>query len=119
VERFHRLHEDLYSVRDEASAVEFTEWNVQAIGRLQNVSLPQSDGPAATPEPSSSRMAYFREAGGLVETPVYGSGVLPVDVPFEGPVIIDEKLTTIVVPPHATCRLTPHGSYVVDLQDQG
>src|SRR5262249_50091086 len=55
-------------------------------------------------EPARSRRVYFRGAGGFVESPVFDREQLPRDQVVEGPAIIEEWTTTIVVPPRWSVR---------------
>jgi N-methylhydantoinase A len=88
-------------------------WRLRASGpepglRLQDVaaSLAGVDGradPSAPPpvlgSPKGRRDAYFPEAGGYVETPVYDRYELGDGFRAEGPVIIEEKESTVVANP--------------------
>ena len=55
------------------------------------------------------RPAYF--AGGFVDTPVYDGAVLGAGAVIEGPALIEEPFTVVVVPPGTTARLGEHASY--------
>ena len=117
VERFHELHESVYSVRSETDAVEITEWNVQAIGLLDDVVLPRlsSRGRDRAARPSSHRRCYLRETREHVDVPVLSGTNLPLEQTIEGPLLVDDALSTLVVDPGATVRLSPFGSYLVEL----
>ena len=54
---------------------------------------------AATPK--SSRKAYFPEARGYVDTPVYDRYALTPGAIFAGPAIIEERESTTVIGPGA------------------
>jgi N-methylhydantoinase A/oxoprolinase/acetone carboxylase beta subunit len=58
---------------------------------------------------SRSRHAFFREAGGFVETPVLRRDELAVDRPVEGPALVEEANTTMVVAPGWTAAVLPSG----------
>ena len=83
-------------------------WRLRASGpepelRLQDVvpSLANgrrvSDGPSGSPK--GRREAYFPEIKGYAETPVYDRYALGSSFRAEGPVIVEEKESTIVVNP--------------------
>jgi len=55
----------------------------------------------ARPAPKSSRQAYFPEARGYVDTPVYDRYALAPGAAFVGPAIIEERESTTVVGPGA------------------
>lgn len=118
-ERFHARHEALYLVRDEDEAVEFTEWNLMAVGRLGQAELPPLVREAADASAAPrTRQAYFRNAGGLVCTRIAGPAELQIDSPVSGPLVIEEDLTTIVVPPGAAVTLSARGNYIIDVHHE-
>lgn len=112
---FHELHKHLYQTASEDEDVEITEWNVLAVGKLTDINLPDISAGHTPSAPIGTRLAYFRELRKSVEVPVYGPLALEIDKPVEGPLIIDESLTTLVVGPNASVRLTRFGNYVVDI----
>ena len=99
----------------ETDIVEFTEWNVQAHGSVAEVTLPDISRTVTPAPPHASRQVYFKEIRQTVDVPVYGPLSLPVGQEIGGPVLIDEALTTIVIPPGANVRLSRFGNYVVTL----
>lgn len=117
VEDFHSLHEQVYSVRNNADDVEFVEWNVQAVGKLPETRLPQQTG--ARKDPSAAflrnRPAYFKETGGIAQVPVYLGENLAFGNEIEGPAIIADPLTTVALYPGSTARVTKYGSYLIQV----
>jgi N-methylhydantoinase A len=112
VEEFHSIHERVFSVRDEASALEFLTWK----GRL-TVTLPKGRPRGERcvplrPEPSAVRPAFF-DGVGMVDTAFFEGPVLPPGASISGPAIVAEPTTTIVVPPGATAQLSGQGNYVI------
>ncbi len=120
VEGFHQLHESLYAVRGEGEAVEFTEWNARAVGRLPDVAVPEADGADRDLAGAlkTRRPAYFHELGREVETPVFSGDRLPIGARIEAPAIIEEPLTTIVVHPGSSAVVTRFGNYVLSLGER-
>lgn len=112
-EAFHRAHERVYAVRDEGSPVEFVNWK----GRI-TISLfdpPPPPEEAAVPhraEPTAWRECYFAETG-RAKAPIYRGDVLGLGAEIEGPAIIEEPTTTIVVYPGLSARLSAAGNYVL------
>jgi N-methylhydantoinase A len=64
--------------------------------------LPQS---ADTPLPKRARKAYFPDAGGYVETPVYDRYALAPGAAFAGPAIVEERESTTIIGPGAQVRV--------------
>ena len=112
-EAFHRAHERVYAVRDEGSPVEFVNWK----GRI-TISLfdpPPPPAEAAVPhraEPTAWRECYFAETG-RANAPVYRGERLGLGAEIEGPAIIEEPTTTIVVYPGLSARLSVAGNYIL------
>jgi N-methylhydantoinase A len=74
---------------------------------------------AATGEAiKARRAAYFREAGGFVETTVYDRARLAVGQEFVGPAVVEEDGSTLVVGPATRARVAPTGSLIVTLADR-
>jgi N-methylhydantoinase A len=111
VEDFHALHERLYSVRSPGDPVEIVEINARAVGQLPEVPLPDMKPVGETAQPSGYRSAYFRELGRVDRLPVYRGADLGAGSEIEGPALIEEPLTAIVIPPRAVARVSRYGNY--------
>ena len=63
------------------------------------------DGPAAAapPAPSRHRQAFFDDVS--VDTPVFGEDALRGQGTIQGPAILEEPTTTIVVPPGSSVTI--------------
>lgn len=116
-ESFHRVHDERYGSREEGQFVEFTDWRVVAIGDIPRVKLPEQDyvGEDATPALKGKREVFFTEAGEFVETPVYDGSRLAHGNRMEGPAIIEEATTTVVVPPVSRLIVNRWGDYRMEL----
>ena len=62
-----------------------------------------------------ARRAYFAEAGGFVETPVYDRYALEPGSAFSGPAIVEERESTAVLGPGARCRVDAGLALVVEV----
>ena len=118
VENFHRAHQRVYSVRSELDAVEMTEWNIQAIGQLADVTVSElaTSSGVNSAKPAGHRRTYLKEIRELVDVPVYVGHDFPIEVPLNGPLFIDDALSTVVVPPDCIVRRSRHGGFVIELQ---
>jgi len=63
----------------------------------------------------ATRMAYFAEAGGFVETAVYDRYALDPGAEFTGPAIVEERESTAVVGPGARCRVDDGLALIVEI----
>lgn len=61
-----------------------------------------------------SRMAYWPEVRGHVETPTYSFERLQAGNRVEGPAIVEAELTTVVVPPSMTFLVNEHGLGILE-----
>jgi N-methylhydantoinase A len=110
---FDATHEQLFTIRDESSAVEL-------IGLRARVSCPARSGiafrlkgdPEATGE-ARSRPVYF-SGHGWIETPVLRWDAMAAEQPVAGPALIESAFTTIVVDPPARFRRTADGSILIE-----
>jgi len=51
----------------------------------------------------------------IVDTPTYDGASLGPGASIDGPALVEEPFTVVVVPPAATCRLGDHGAYELTL----
>jgi N-methylhydantoinase A len=115
VAAFHDLHEELhaYAVRDEEPVLRSVR--VQTQGRTRKPALPEL-APAQRPLADALRArrpAYF--GGRFVDTPVYDGDALGAGHRIEGPAIVEERFTTIVVYPGHVAELDGHGNYAIEV----
>lgn len=116
---FHKLHHKVFSVSAPDQPVEFVYWRVKAIGKLPRPDFPAAKTSAGKAVSKSSRKAYFRELGGMVDTPVYkGVDLKPGNV-ITAPAIIEEPTTTILVMPGSKASITKYGNYLIEIGQQG
>ena len=114
LERFEAEHERLYGTRlEHGSPIEVRAVRVAAIGGARGALV--SAGQAATAEVAHglSRVADFGAAHGAIAAPVRSRASIGSD-PVNGPVLIDEYDTTVVVPPGWTVRAHESGALVLD-----
>jgi N-methylhydantoinase A len=111
-ELFGARYRDLFG-RTEQMAVEIMSWRIVVAGPR-----PALEPLAATRDGEArlgTRRVYFGEAGGFVETPVYDRYRLHPGRSVTGPAILEERESTIVVPPDAVATANAHGALVIDL----
>jgi len=97
---FHRLHQQVYSHSDTTEPVEFVNLRVRVVGRNPTLSLPR-DRKRSVPTdaaPKAVRAVYF-EDNGWRRIPIYERAELLTGANFRGACIIEEPISTILVPP--------------------
>jgi N-methylhydantoinase A len=117
-ERFHDAHERTFAVREPGQVVELQYWKGRLTAPLDAPRLGAAgpaDGELAAP---AARDCYFEETG-VVATPCYGPAALAPGLTIEGPAILEEPITTVVVPPGCRATVTPLGSFAIDVTGAG
>ena len=96
---FHRLHEQVYSYAEPGEVVEFINLRMRVIGKNPTLSLPKQEDPggAVHPELKEKRRVYLEQAG-WQEIPVYERDQLPVKAGIAGPAIVEEQISTTLIP---------------------
>jgi len=113
VERFHVLHERLhtYAARDEEPILRSLRLGAVRITDKPAIpTLPRGHG---RPAVKGRRRAFF--GGRFVVTPVYDGPALTAGQCVQGPAIIEEPFTTIVLHPRQAATLDRHGTYRIAL----
>jgi len=99
--RFHQKHQDLYEFHQPGYPCQIVSLNVTAIGKTAKIEpggQPATSDAQGVPE-SATRQVLFARDRPPVEARVLRSGAIPAGETLEGPLIIEEPNTTIVVPP--------------------
>jgi N-methylhydantoinase A len=61
------------------------------------------------------RKAYFESARAYLDTPVYARSLLPAGASLDGPAIVEEPESTLIVPPGASFAVAQNGAITIDL----
>ena len=118
IEAFHQMHDRVFAITDPGQVVECLNWRGRLVADVNAPSLePSRAGSASRVEPDRKRAAYFGD--GLVETPIYIGEQLAADVLIDGPAIIEEPTSTLVVNPGASARVSAGGRYIVTPPKEG
>ena len=116
-ERFLAVYRETYGRVYSDLPVEVTSWRLNARCRLSAMNIEQSKAkPYDVSEAMrTKRPAFFPEAGGYVETPVYDRYRLGVGHWFKGPAIVEERESTVVILPGDRATVDHLGNLVVEL----
>ena len=110
---FNEIHERLYAVKDPASHLECMNWKGRLTAHLDKPRLvAAASGARHAPTPDRHSNAYFSGLG-RVDTPIYLGASLGVGASIEGPAIIEEPTTTIVVYPKMRAEVTALHNYLL------
>ena len=112
--RFDGAYEALYAVRLDDMDVEIVSWRVTAssgdTSREINVEFAKSKA-----EPKSTRSIFLD--GKHFDTPVYDRSALTTEDRVKGPVIVEERETTVFVLPGWDLTVNPDGSLIATRQN--
>jgi len=115
IEAFHDLHEEThaYASRDEEPIVRGVR--LQALGRTDKPAFARGTRAHGTESDAlvGRRDAYFGD--GFVSTPVYDGRLLGTGHRLEGPAIVEETFTTIVLGPGHRAVLDEYANYLVTI----
>jgi len=113
VERFHRMHEELhtYACREEEPILRALR--VKAVATEEKAALPRAERVPVAKARLGARKAFF--GGRLVPTPVYDGAKLGPGATIDGPALVDEPFTTVVVYPGQQARVDRFGNYTITL----
>jgi N-methylhydantoinase A len=118
VEEFHQVHERMRGSMEAGQQLALSNWRVKAIGRRIKPEL--SPSPTGKEEPPAGaligrRQAFFRELGGVSDTPVFAGDRLRAGNVIRPPAIIEEMATTIVIFPGSRATVSERGHYLIKL----
>jgi N-methylhydantoinase A len=99
VGRFHAEHEREHSYRRDTAPVEIYRLTLRAVGVTPKPELARHDRGGRLPEPVARRLVTFDEIDATVETPVYERFALPAGASLDGPAVLEQLDSTVLVPP--------------------
>jgi N-methylhydantoinase A/oxoprolinase/acetone carboxylase beta subunit len=114
---FEAAYRALYQRLPQGVPIEALNWRLTVAGpmpvtRLAPAAAGSAGGAAAAVK--GARLAWFAEAGGWVETPVYDRYALGPGDAFAGPAIVEERESTAVIGPGGHGRVDPDLTLVVE-----
>ena len=111
---FHGRHKELYGSSDKDYPLEFMGFGLRAIGRMPKLKLKKLGKDDKNPKGAlkGERDAYFEESRGFIRTKIYDGDQLLSGNVLEGPCIVEERMTNIVIPPKCKLRVDQYGNYI-------
>ncbi|MEU3625915.1 methylhydantoinase [Amycolatopsis coloradensis] len=113
VDAFTETYRTLYRRTGPDVAVEVLNWRVVSSGPVPAVTLRLAAATAEGDARKGSRPAYFPAEGGFVDTAVFDRYRLVPGDRVEGPAIVEERESTVVIPPGARCVVGEDAGLVV------
>ena len=113
VDRFHDKHRRVIGYSAPGYPTVIVRLHLAGVAKI--VPPPPREIPRGTGDLAAAlkerRPAYFPEAGGFTEVPVYDGENFGAGDVIAGPCIIEERMTTLVLPPAETVTVDSDGSY--------
>ncbi|MEO6162855.1 MAG: hydantoinase/oxoprolinase family protein [Candidatus Binatia bacterium] len=115
---FERTYESLYGRKGPDVPLEVINWRVVASGPRpdMNLKLPRNSTHGGDAR-KGSRLAFFPETNGYVETSIYDRYALEPGMRFNGPAIVEERESTLIVGVRGQARVDERMNVVVELGD--
>ncbi|MFJ4100776.1 hydantoinase/oxoprolinase family protein [Amycolatopsis japonica] len=110
---FTETYRTLYRRTGPDVAIEVLNWRVVSSGPAPEVTLKLAGTETEGDARKGSRPAYFPAEGGFVDTAVFDRYRLKPGDRVDGPAIVEERESTVVVPPGARCVVGEDASLVV------
>ncbi len=118
-ETFESAYRALYHRLPQGVSIEALNWRVTVSGprpALRLTSTTTNAGSDVERALKRHRRAWFAERGGFVDTPVYDRYRLAAGMTFAGPAIVEERESTTVIGPGATCRIDAGQAIVAEVE---
>lgn len=110
---FHARHEDQFGWNLPSGALELVNFKLVAIAPRERPPLPELErGPL--PEPKTVRRV-IHETGEELDTPVYWRDDLKKDNVIEGPALVAEIDSTVLLGPRDKATVDPHGNLILEI----
>jgi len=114
INAFHAEHEREYNFRRDDAPVAIFRVAVKATGVVPKADLPSSEPTPHTPEPKSSRPAWFD--GKECAASLYWRDDLRAGATFSGPAVVEQFDSTIVVPPGTTAEVDRYANILIRMK---
>ena len=112
---FDAAYLDAYARLIAGAPIEALSWRLTALGPAPPAAFLAATASGHGDALKGRRPAWFAEVQAFQDVPVYDRYRLAPGATLEGPAIVEERESTVVVVPGATARVDAHGALVIDL----
>jgi N-methylhydantoinase A/oxoprolinase/acetone carboxylase beta subunit len=118
-QRFFEAYDRIYGHAHTHLDLEITTCRLNASGPAPSITLKQLEATGDDPSKAikGTRRAYFRDAGGFVETPRYDRAKLSAGAVFHGPAIVEDVDSTAVIGPNTRVEVDGYANLIATLLD--
>ena len=117
---FEQVYRQLYERSGPPVEIEIINWRVVSTGPKPDVHLqiPESSRAANVHEcRKGRRKVWLPEQGGFLDVPVYDRYLMYSGMKFEGPAIVEERESTVVIGQGSLCYVDQNFNLRIDLED--
>ena len=113
-EAFHNRHEELYTYSEKDSPVELVNIESTIYGRIDRPNYSELENKGQINDALKiSRNLIFSEKGNVLKTPVYDGNKLSPGNLIDGPAVVEEDTTTLVIESGWFLELHKSGAYII------
>ena len=113
LDRFHAEHDRTYGFSAPSEPAECVSVRVTTVGRIERIALLELGRTSGETLPKERRPVHFAEAGGFVDCPIYDRYALRAGARLDGPAVVEELDSTVVVHPGYTVDVDPYGNLIM------
>ncbi|WP_324752233.1 hydantoinase/oxoprolinase family protein [Roseovarius sp. Pro17] len=121
-DRFHAQHKQLYAHCHPKKKIEFVSGRLTATGSMSAPPMGKfkaAEGQStATPKTEGTHPIYFEETGDYVDTPIYFRETLTPGVTIDGPAVVVQLDTTIIIHPGQKATVDDLANLLIDTGEQ-
>ena len=116
-ESFHSLHERMFTYCVRESPVDFFHWGVTGHGRIRSVESQELPRGPRSPVRAlkAKREVYLGTKRGYIGTDTYDGSRMTNGMTIEGPAVIEQENTTVMLFANQKLRVSQFGDYVIQL----
>lgn len=121
VKDFHNQHEEMLGSKNEEEIVEIVMWKVKAKGIMPEIKLQENKLSGKNPDSTAckqAREAFFEGHEEGVNTPVYDGVLLKPGNIINGPAIIEESTTNIIIIPGSQATISNSGNVIIAIGNE-
>ncbi|MGM0904806.1 MAG: hydantoinase/oxoprolinase family protein [Bacillota bacterium] len=115
-ERFIEQHEKIYGYAKKDGVLEFVNYRLTAVGQLPKATFNKSSNTSDPAKQRETRQVYFTEIDepGYYETKIFAREDLQPGNKVQGPLIVEQMDTTILVLPKQTVEVDEYGNLIIN-----
>jgi N-methylhydantoinase A len=117
IEAFETVYREKFGRTPPDVPVELVNLRVAGDAPPRKRFVPEQLGSGGKPAPKGARQVYFKEANGYVSTPIYERSALLAGFAADGPLLVEDASSTLVVGPKGHVEQLPTGNLVITIKD--